>query len=179
MKVRIIKSEGNNSWYRDRVGEIFNVNHLCHLGYAVVGGLNYVLAEHCEVVKEGSCRHTFKGKNCGYEGYIQYCDKTFENCKALENTGNCRVWCSKIFNELSLNCVDITDRYFGKVTLVGPNRFCGECKHLSITEYEQDRLRRLQFKFGIPHYCKKYGEKVIHENHHPNILKCGACCEVH
>lgn len=59
------------------------------------------------------------------------------------------------------------------------NLFCGECKHLSITEEEQDNFRDKRKK-NMPlslegHFCMKYTKKVVHGRHHPQIKRCKEC----
>lgn len=53
-----------------------------------------------------------------------------------------------------------------------------DCKHLNITEYQQDML-----KGNIPdeyrhHYCLKYGVRLWHLLAHPNLYRCEACLKV-
>jgi hypothetical protein len=49
--------------------------------------------------------------------------------------------------------------------------YCGECKHLSITEKSQDQMT---YK-NIPHVCKKYNEIVRHFKKHPLLPRLEIC----
>lgn len=52
-------------------------------------------------------------------------------------------------------------------------KFCNpECKHLSITEAEQNRQKRKG-----PHFCNLYKAQVSHEMHHPRLVACYGCEE--
>lgn len=53
------------------------------------------------------------------------------------------------------------------------NKFCYEdCEYLSITEREQDKLAKGQ---AIPHICKRYNVKVIHNGNHPQLERFEGC----
>jgi hypothetical protein len=45
-----------------------------------------------ERLKYIPCCLVFKGKDCGYTGPVQTCNKTYENCRDLHNLSNCRGW---------------------------------------------------------------------------------------
>jgi len=48
--------------------------------------------------------------------------------------------------------------------------YCNECKHLSITEEEQDT-----YVVKPPHICNFFHKTVKHYNHHPNISRLPEC----
>ena len=56
------------------------------------------------------------------------------------------------------------------------NNFCGNCKHLSLTEQQQKILQRKGEKIPI-HVCNKYGKQVFHNGNHPNIVRLTCCGE--
>lgn len=49
-------------------------------------------------------------------------------------------------------------------------KYCQDCKHLSVTEYKQSDKR-------IPHMCNKYGKRILHANHHPELPRLSECDE--
>ena len=56
------------------------------------------------------------------------------------------------------------------------NKFCGNCEHLSLTEQQQNILKRKGEKMPI-HVYNKYGKQVFHNDNHPNIVKLACCTE--
>ncbi len=52
-------------------------------------------------------------------------------------------------------------------TLIG---FCGECEHLSITEFLQDKLNPKP-----PHICNKYKRILVHGVLHPHLPRLAEC----
>ncbi len=69
-----------------------------------------------------------------------------------------------------------------KGCVIGPNAYCDECRHLNITEEEQDRIKSIR-KHNTPislqgHFCIKYGKKVQHGHAHPEIYKCKECLDM-
>jgi len=56
------------------------------------------------------------------------------------------------------------------------NKFCGSCEHLSLTEQQQNILRRKNELFPV-HICNKYGKQVFHNGNHPNIVRLAYCGE--
>ncbi len=59
---------------------------------------------------------------------------------------------------------------FSRIQDTEYNPFCGECRFLSITEKEQNKLKNKP-----DHICRKYDNKLVHLQFHPRILKCKEC----
>lgn len=51
------------------------------------------------------------------------------------------------------------------------SQFCGDCGHLSISEFHQD-MYGLQ---NIPHRCNKYKVIIKHKDHHPELPRILQC----
>lgn len=51
---------------------------------------------------------------------------------------------------------------------------CGDCVHLSITEYQQRQLWKTE-KQMKPHVCHKYDRQLLHEQYHPSIPRLSVC----
>jgi len=61
---------------------------------------------------------------------------------------------------------------FSQIQTTSYNPFCNECRFLSITEKEQDKLKEKP-----DHICEKYDVKLVHLQFHPKILKCHECLD--
>jgi len=53
-------------------------------------------------------------------------------------------------------------------------KYCGECSFLSITE-KQQKFQMMDFGYCEDHFCKKYGKRVLHQGHHPNLVALDEC----
>ncbi len=110
----------------------------------------------------------FKLERCGYKGSCPSCDGTFEMCRYLGNQE--RFGGFQRSEEQSNNIVDCT--------IIGPNAFCDECRHLDYTEEEQNKYKyNTNGYISKDHFCRKYFEILKHENHHPQILRCKECLD--
>lgn len=48
--------------------------------------------------------------------------------------------------------------------------YCGDCIYLSLSEAEQNKT-----KPKLPHRCMFYRKRVLHQHHHPHILRLYDC----
>ena len=55
-------------------------------------------------------------------------------------------------------------------------KFCEGCKHLRLTEAEQDNYFEVH-KFRPNHRCAKFNANVLHLGAHPRLLRAGVCLD--
>ena len=152
MFVRITKGL---CWYKDRVGEVFEVVEDSWYG-----------------------EKRFYPKNEQEKNSMRKFISP-ENCEVIEDSDYQQI--EKEYLDLLRKTTDLYLKYYKKITnmettVIGPNRFCGECKHLNYTEEEQRRSRTQGgYDFIVDHFCKKYMIRVTHKNQHPNIFRCDEC----
>lgn len=58
--------------------------------------------------------------------------------------------------------------------LIDTTKFCDDCTSLSLSENEQNRIKK-EKGYAPNHHCKKYKCQVLHLGVHPKILRCGIC----
>ena len=59
---------------------------------------------------------------------------------------------------------------------IDPTKFCDDCRHLGLSENEQNRLKKVN-GWAKDHRCNKYQCQVLHLGAHPRILRCGVCLD--
>ena len=52
--------------------------------------------------------------------------------------------------------------------------FCKDCKYIEPTEEEQNYIFR-KTRQKPDHFCKKYNKRIMHKEHHPDLLKLNEC----
>jgi hypothetical protein len=55
-------------------------------------------------------------------------------------------------------------------------RDCNKCKHMLLTEREQNELYKLTGnKYTSIHVCAKHGAEIHHFDFHPHLVPCTEC----
>lgn len=52
---------------------------------------------------------------------------------------------------------------------------CNSCKHITLTEEEQDKIKHIKNGEFPNHYCDLHRERLIHGGQHPRIRPCAEC----
>ena len=68
MLVRIIKSDDEENWYHDRIGETIKVKKFCNSVFKY-SDFQYILREDCEIIYKDSYEKMIYGKCLGKELY--------------------------------------------------------------------------------------------------------------